>query len=88
MLWSVNRVDLTKLFAIFCLHAALYLGLYADTEFKKALPWYYYVLSIVNPLLCLVWNELCKNVEIKAERRAEKFRRLQFETRLGAWSPK
>ena len=53
-----------------------------------ALPWYFYIISISIPGLCIVWNEYCKAKEAKREIRAEKLRRLQFETRLGAWSPK
>ena len=55
----------------------------------SALPWYFYVLGFfVMPMLCVVWNEYWKRIECRHERRAEKLRRLQFETRLGAWSPK
>lgn len=54
----------------------------------EALPWYYYVLNILLPFFCLAWVESCKKSEIKSEQRADKLRRLQFETRLGAWSPK
>ncbi|KAL7555548.1 hypothetical protein ACA910_013029 [Epithemia clementina (nom. ined.)] len=53
-----------------------------------ALPWYFYIISIVIPVICLIWNEYWKEKEAKREIRAEKLRRLQFETRLGAWSPK
>lgn len=54
----------------------------------KALPWYYYIIATTTPFLCLLWVEMCKVPETKQERRAEKLRRLQFETRLGAWSPR
>jgi hypothetical protein len=64
-------------------------GSYAvDLDVTEVLPWYYYLLAIILPFLCLIWVEACKKSEIKLERRAEKLRRLQFETRLGAWSPK
>ena len=52
------------------------------------LPWYFYVTSIVSPFLCIIWVEWFKSFETKQEERAEKVRRLQFETRLGAWSPR
>jgi hypothetical protein len=52
------------------------------------LPWYYFAYAILAPFLCLAWNELWKRNEAWHDRRAEKLRRLQFETRLGAWSPK
>jgi hypothetical protein len=53
-----------------------------------ALPWYFYVLYVLFPFVCLVVNEYVKPMEAKHAVRAEKLRRLQFETRLGAWSPK
>jgi magnesium-transporting ATPase (P-type) len=59
-----------------------------DLDIREALPWYYYLLVVILPLLCLVWVETCKKSEARFESRAEKLRRLQFETRLGAWSPK
>ena len=52
------------------------------------LPWYFYVISITSPFLCIMWVEYFKRSEIKQEERSEKVRRLQFETRLGAWSPR
>lgn len=54
----------------------------------SALPWYFHVLSATTPFFCVAWSEVLKQFESKQERRAEKLRRLQFETRLGAWSPK
>ena len=55
---------------------------------RTLLPWYFYLLVIVIPFGCMAWNEFWKTLEYKVEARAEKLRRLQFETRLGAWSPK
>lgn len=52
------------------------------------LPWYFYVISIASPYLCIMWIEYFKRSETKQEERSEKVRRLQFETRLGAWSPR
>lgn len=54
----------------------------------SVLPWYFYVIAVCIPILCLIWNAYWKEKEAKREIRAEKLRRLQFETRLGAWSPK
>lgn len=54
----------------------------------SALPWYFYILSIALPCGCMVWNEYWKKFESQVETRAEKLRRLHFDTRLGAWSPK
>ena len=55
---------------------------------NSAMPWYFYILVVVLPFGCMAWNEAWKKVEGRVEARAEKLRRLQFETRLGAWSPK
>lgn len=54
----------------------------------SALPWYYYVVALVMPAMCVAWNEYLKRIDRKHELRAEKLRRLQFETRLGMWSPR
>lgn len=55
----------------------------------EALPWYFYLLAIlIMPLSCIIGNEYCKQVDRKHDLRSEKLRRLQFETRLGMWSPK
>jgi len=67
---------------------ALYVGLTTEDGTASALPWYYYVIAVVTPFLCLAAVEGCKRPEMKQEKRAEKLRRLQFETRLGAWSPR
>jgi hypothetical protein len=50
----------------------------------SALPWYFYALALVMPPLCVAWNEYLKRIDHKQERRAEKLRRLQFETRYVA----
>ena len=67
---------------------ALYTAIATEDGTAAALPWYYYLLAGTTPFLCLLGVELCKQPEIKQHRRAEKLRRLQFETRLGAWSPR
>ena len=54
----------------------------------SSLPWYFYLISISVPFGCVAWNEYWKKLERRVEVRSEKLRRLQFETRLGAWSPK
>jgi magnesium-transporting ATPase (P-type) len=67
---------------------AVYMGVTVPSGAALSLPWYYFVYAIVTPFLCLLWNEYWKVKEAWHDRRAEKLRRLQFETRLGAWSPK
>ena len=59
-----------------------------DDDTIDALPWYFYIIVFLAVVICILGSELTKWNEIKFESRSEKFRRLQFETRLGAWSPK
>ena len=66
----------------------LYLLLTLERGVASVLPWYYYLLAACMPFLCLLWNECLKRPEKNVLDRAEKLRRLQFETRLGMWSPK
>lgn len=85
--WHSNTCWLICNFAVIGL-LALYVGLATEDGTATALPWYYYLIAVVSPFLCLIVVEICKRPEIKQEKRAEKLRRLQFETRLGAWSPR
>ena len=66
----------------------LYVVLSTKNGTAESLPWYFYAISMVSPFLCISWIESFKRFEMKQEERAEKVRRLQFETRLGAWSPR
>lgn len=66
----------------------LYLSVTLENGTLKALPWYFYFLSLIFPLVCLAECEIVKRNEKKHEQRAAKMRRLHFETRLGMWSPK
>lgn len=60
---------------------ATYLKLTLESGSILALPWYYFLLAATMPFLCLGWNEFVKRFEEKHHGRAEKLRRLQFETR-------
>ena len=60
----------------------------AAARVAGTLPWYYYVLSILFPFMWLGVGEIVKNIDREHEKRACMLRRLQFETRLGMWSPK
>jgi len=85
--WELNRswvVATTLAVAITSVVAALA----AEDGTGSALPWYFYFISIILPFVSIACNEFCKKSEQTREVRAEKLRRLQFETRLGAWSPK
>jgi hypothetical protein len=60
-----------------------------DDGILDAIPWYFYFLTcLIFPSLCLLVAELVKKRAKKFEERAEMLRRLQFETKLGMWSPK
>lgn len=67
---------------------AIYLAASLEIGSFSALSWYFFFLAAVVPFLCLLGNELIKRSERKHIDRAAKYRRLQFETRLGMWSPK
>jgi hypothetical protein len=54
----------------------------------QALPWYFYLIALAFPLISLAFCEVVKKKNKHFEQRSEKLRRLQFETRLGMWSPK
>jgi magnesium-transporting ATPase (P-type) len=60
----------------------------ASSQVARALPYYYYILSFLFPPFWLFVGEVIKKVDRKHEKRACTLRRLQFETRLGMWSPK
>ena len=85
--WKANRVwvycSVVSL-VLFVIYLAATLG----KGVPGALPWYFYIIALLLPLLCLLACEVVKRDDQKQEYRAEKLRRLQFETRLGMWSPK
>jgi len=87
MPWQHNRVWVGSILVVLAL-TVVYVWASVERGTGAALPWYYYLLAVVVPFLCLAWNEYFKIADAKHERRSEKLRRLQFETRLGAWSPK
>lgn len=85
--WQHNAVWAGAVLSALAL-TAVYLALTVPPGSASVLPWYYYVVALVSPVVCLGWNEYWKRRDTWHERRSEKLRRLQFETRLGAWSPK
>jgi hypothetical protein len=85
--WEKNRVWVFGMGVAFA-GTIVSVTLAVDNNTGGALPWYFYVLYAVFPALCLWASEFLKKMEAKVALRAEKLRRLQFETRLGAWSPK
>jgi len=85
--WRHNSVWAGSVVLVIALNA-VYIWIGVEPGTGSALPWYYFLLAVVVPFFSLGWDEYFKEMEAKKERRAEKLRRLQFETRLGAWSPK
>ena len=77
--WRGNRVWAYSVILGLLIVAAILLA--TDEGSFSALPWYFYVLALVMPPICIAWNEFLKQVDRKHEMRAEKLRRLQFETR-------
>ena len=80
--WSRNLSWVASIGVSLLLLAGFLLCLLAKGSFK-ALPWYCYILCCVMPFICLAWVEAIKTTERKHYDRAEKVRRLQFETRYG-----
>ena len=86
--WNRNHLWATSVLLAFVV-IAIYLSLNIERGMFSSLPWYYHFLAFfVMPSLCLLWDEYLKRPEKRVLDRAEKLRRLQFETRLGMWSPK
>lgn len=85
--WRGNRLWAYSVLLGILVVAAILLGNLEGGELS-ALPWYFYVIALVMLPACIAWNEMCKRMDRKHDLRAEKIRRLQFETRLGMWSPK
>jgi magnesium-transporting ATPase (P-type) len=85
--WKGNRLWAYSVILGMLVVAAILVG-NLESGTLSALPWYFYIIALVMLPSCLVWNEMCKRVDRKHDLRSEKLRRLQFETRLGMWSPK
>lgn len=85
--WERCRLWLGTLLLAFVL-IAIYLASVLEGGSMTALPWYFYVLLVLSPFICLYFCELVKKMDQRHEKRASMMRRLQFETRLGMWSPK
>ena len=67
---------------------AIYLLVVLHQGAIVALPWYFFLLLVIMPFMCLAANEVVKRNDRHHTKRAFMLRRLQFETRLGMWSPK
>ena len=78
--WRKNHIWVYALFAALFITVA-YVASILEKGSLALLPWYFYVLAFAMPFLCLAWNEFVKRSERTVVDRAEKLRRLQFETR-------
>jgi hypothetical protein len=85
--WTRNQAWLV-VSSVAAVSAVLYGVLTSAVGTAAALSWYFYAIAVISPILCLIAVEFGKRPEQRLEIRAEKLRRLQFETRLGAWSPR
>mmetsp|Transcript_37345 Transcript_37345/g.44560 ORF Transcript_37345/g.44560 Transcript_37345/m.44560 type:complete len:457 (+) Transcript_37345:104-1474(+) len=81
IIWIVTTIISTGLVFI-------YLIITLGPETLAALPWYFYLLALSFPFICAALSETVKTQDMRHEKRADMLRRLQFETRLGMWSPK
>lgn len=80
--WRRNAMWLTAALAAVAV-VSLYVGLKMESGYFYIFPWYFYLIGAFLPFLCLAWVEYLKRTERALLDRAEKLRRLQFETRYG-----
>ena len=86
--WKRNHMWIGSLILSLSL-LAIYMRIVLAEGSVAALPWYFFALFLLTPFLCLLINEkILKNSDRLIDRRNEMMRRLQFETKLGMWSPK
>lgn len=78
--WKRNHVWMGTLVLSF-IFIAIYLGSVLAEGSMTALSWYFYVLFLGTPFICLCFSEMVKKMDQKHEKRAAMMRRLQFETR-------
>lgn len=78
--WKKNYVWMTLYFLVLAL-AILYMFWVARDAEISSQPWYCFVLYGTMPFICLFWVEYLKRKDRALLDRAEKLRRLQFETR-------
>ena len=78
--WKQNHLWLGTLLLSFVL-IAVYLAVVLEEGSMTALSWYFYLLFLITPFICLYFCETIKKMDQKHEKRAVMMRRLQFETR-------
>mmetsp|Transcript_32820 Transcript_32820/g.67159 ORF Transcript_32820/g.67159 Transcript_32820/m.67159 type:complete len:1431 (+) Transcript_32820:87-4379(+) len=86
--WKRNHMWVGSLISSLIL-LTIYMSTVLAEGSVAALPWYFFALFLLTPFICLLINEkILKNSDRLIDRRNEMMRRLQFETKLGMWSPK
>lgn len=78
--WKRNH-QWTGSFALSVILIAAYLAATLERGSVIVMPWYFFVLLVSGPFVCLWLSELVKKADQKLEKRAVMMRRLQFETR-------
>lgn len=78
--WRRNHLWAGTLLFSFLL-IAVYMAITLEAGSMAALSWYFYLLFLSTPILCLYFCEVIKKIDQKHEKRAVMMRRLQFETR-------
>ncbi len=78
--WKRNAMWVTAVLLSISI-ISLYMGLRLEDKSFLTFPWYSYLFVCTCPFLSLAWVEYLKRIERALLDRAEKLRRLQFETR-------
>ena len=86
--WKRNHLWIGAVISSLILLTIYMSSVMAEGSFTS-LPWYFFLLFLLTPFMCLFINEkMLKKSDRLIDRRNEMMRRLQFETKLGMWSPK
>ena len=80
--WRINNIWTMAM--IVCIALILSLGVLTN----PSVSWSMFLFSVILPIMSLVMCEVIKAKEMWHLKRSDTFRRLQFETKLGMWSPK
>ena len=79
-LWNRNPEWVVSV-VVSIIFIAAYLAASLEKGTLLVLPWYFYLVFVAAPFICLSLSEMVKRAEQKQEKRAAMMRRLQFETR-------
>lgn len=78
--WKRNHLWVGSMLLSFVL-IAVYLAATLERGSMTSLPWYFHLLFVLTPFICLWLSEVVKKADQKHEKRVAMMRRLQFETR-------